>query len=96
MDLLVKTKNLLKNKCIDSVWMYDGRIVSKTLTGKKWTITRVKTITDRYTWSPNFHSCDKVTLWIYAFEIPNITYNIRHQTAFIFAFIKIYSLYRLI
>ena len=41
MDLLIKTKNLLKNKYIDSVWTYDGRIVAKTLTGKKWTITRV-------------------------------------------------------
>ena len=89
MDLLVKTRNLLKNKYIDSGRTYDGRIVSKTLTAKKWTITRVKTITDRYTWSPNFHSCGKVTLWIYAFEIPNITYYIRHQTAFIFAYIII-------
>ena len=34
MDFLVKTKNLLKNKCIDSVWTYDGRIVAKTMTGK--------------------------------------------------------------
>ena len=88
MDLLVKTKNLLKNKYIDSVWTYDGRIVSKTLTGKKWTITRVIDL-EKLSQIPNFHSCGKVTLWIYVFEIPNITYYIRHQTAFIFAYIII-------
>lgn len=40
MDLLVATKKIFKEKRINSVWTYDGRIMAKTHTGKKWTITR--------------------------------------------------------
>lgn len=39
-DLLVTTKRLLKEKHVDSVWTYDGRIMVKTFSGKKWNITR--------------------------------------------------------
>ena len=34
-----RRKIYFKNKNIDSVWTFDGRIVAKTLPGKKWTIT---------------------------------------------------------
>lgn len=38
MDLLITTIRLLKEKRVDSVWTYNGRIMVKTLPGKKWTI----------------------------------------------------------